>query len=292
VASKNAHDDAMAKLESLGLAEYVLHERIGWGPKSEGLAQIVGAIDIGSDTVIFIDDNPFERAEVGAAVAGVEVLAETAIPNLAAHPRLQGAVTAESRGRREMYRQAIVRDEAATGYGEDYLSFLRDCDIHVEIRRDRPEDFDRVVELVQRTNQLNFSGRKYDREAISAILKEERDRHVVICRDKFGGYGTVGFCLSSREPLAAGGEAVIVEDFMLSCRVQGKFIEQALFWHLAEGAERPAANAVIVNFKRTDRNAAAEMVLDKLGFAPGGDGRLRRDIAPGDLAVDFLTIEA
>jgi FkbH-like protein len=148
------------------------------------------------------------------------------------------------------------------------------------------------VELVQRTNQLNFSGRKYGREEITAILAEDRDRHVVICRDKFGGYGTVGFCLSSREPLPGGGEAVVIEDFMLSCRVQGKFIEQALFWRLAEGPGLTPASAVVVNFKQTDRNRAAEMVLEKLGFARAADGRLRRDIAPGDLAVDFLTIEA
>jgi len=291
VASKNAHDDAMAKLEALGIAEYVLHPRIGWGPKSEGLAQIVKAIDIGADTVLFIDDNPFERAEVGQAIPEVEVLPDTAIAGLAGHARLQGAVTPESKARRQMYREAIVREETAQSYGEDYLTFLRDCEIHVEIRRDRPDDFDRIVELVQRTNQLNFSGRKYGREEITAILGEDRDRHVVVCRDKFGSYGTVGFCLSSRQPDGAGGEVAVIEDFMLSCRVQGKFIEQALFWHLAEGGDRAPASAVVVNFKKTDRNRAAEMVLEKLGFATGEQGQLRLDLQPGDLAVDFLTIE-
>lgn len=290
VASKNAHEDAMAKLDEFGLSEFVLHQRIGWGPKSESVNQIIKAIDIGADTVMFIDDNPFERAEVEAAVAGVEVLPETVLASLADHPRLQGAVTPESRARRQMYREAIVREQTAEGYGEDYLTFLRDCEIVVEIRRDTPDDFDRIVELVQRTNQLNFSGRKYNREEISAILADPaRERHVVICRDKFGSYGTVGFCLSGREPTEAG-ESVVVEDFMLSCRVQGKFIEQALFWSLVEAQARPAATSVVVDFKRTDRNRAAEMVLEKLGFMLGEDGRLRRDVAPGDLAVDFLTI--
>lgn len=290
VASKNANEDAMAQLEALGLAEYVLHQRIGWGPKSEGIKKIVEAIDIGMDTVLFVDDNPFERAEVEAAVAGVQVLPDTAIATLADHPRLQGAVTAESRTRRQMYREAIVRDEVADSYGDDYLSFLRDCEIHVEIRPDTPDDFERVVELVQRTNQLNFSGRKYGRDEIMSILRNpEQDRHVVVCRDKFGSYGTVGFCLSHRETVE-GGEAVVVDDFMLSCRVQGKFIEQALFWRLSEDGVRPPAQAVLVNFKRTERNRAAEMVLEKLEFFRGQDGLLRRDISPGDLAVDFLTV--
>ncbi|RAK66542.1 HAD-IIIC family phosphatase [Phenylobacterium kunshanense] len=292
VASKNAHDDAMSKLEALGLAEYVLHPRIGWGPKSEGLKKIVKAIDIGSDTVLFIDDNPFEREEVAGAAPEVEVLPETAISTLADHPRLQGAVTPESRTRRQMYREAIVREQAAESFGDDYLSFLRECGIHTEIRPDTPDDFERVVELVQRTNQLNFSGRKYSRDEIAEILADpNRERHVVICRDKFGSYGTVGFCLSRRETAPDGGEVVMIEDFMLSCRVQGKFIEQALFWRLAEDGVRPPAQSVIVNFKRTDRNRAAEMVLEKLGFATDVEGPLRLDIKPGDLAVDFLTVE-
>ncbi len=292
VASKNAHDDAMAKLQALGLADYILHQRIGWAPKSVGVAQIVKAIDIGADTVLFVDDNPFERSEVSAALPEVEVLPETVIEGLANHPRLQGAVTAESQQRRQMYREAMVREAVAESYGDDYLAFLRDCEITVTIRPDRPDDFDRIVELVQRTNQLNFSGRKYSREEISAILAEPvRERHVVICRDKFGSYGAVGFCLSSRAPSTTGGEALVIEDFMLSCRVQGKFIEQALFWRLAEDAGRPPASEVIVNFKRTDRNRAAEMVLDKIGFTPTDDGRLHRILAPGDLSVDFLTIE-
>jgi FkbH-like protein len=287
VASKNSHDDAMSRLEDLGLSDYILYPRIGWGPKSEGVSSIVKSIDIGSDTVIFVDDNPFERAEVCRSVAGVEALSEDAISTLADHPRLQGAVTAESRSRRQMYREAMVREQTAESYGEDYLKFLRDCEITVTIRRDQEDDFDRIVELVQRTNQLNFSGRKYDRSAISEILRDpSRERHVVACRDKFGAYGTVGFCLSSRD-----GDAVVVEDFMLSCRVQGKFIEQALFWRLAEASARPPAKEVIVNFQRTDRNRAAEMVLEKLGFAPTESGQLGLRIAPGDLAVDFLRIE-
>lgn len=293
VASKNAHEDGMAKLAAFGIDDYILHPRIGWGPKSKAVAQIINAIDIGADTVLFIDDNPFERAEVAGTVAGIEVLSDTAIATLADHPRLQGSVTPESRTRRAMYREAIIREQTAESYGDDYLTFLRDCDIHVNLRLDTPDDFDRIVELVQRTNQLNFSGRKYDRDQISEILRASSpDRHVVVCRDKFGSYGTVGFCLSHRETAPEGGEIVVVEDFMLSCRVQGKFIEQALFWHLAEGADAAPAKAVIVNFKRTDRNRAAEMVLQKLGFEPRPDGRLMRTIAPGDLAVDFLTIEA
>lgn len=289
VASKNARSDAIDKLEELGLADYLLHSQIGWLPKSQGVAEVVRALNIGIDTAIFVDDNPFERDEVADRLPEVEVLADTAIATLAEHPRLQGSVTAESRARRQMYKDAISREQAEEGFGSDYLEFLRSCEIRVTIRADDPDDFDRIAELVQRTNQLNFSGHKYGRDEIEAILRDpERDRHVIIVSDKFGTYGTVGFCLSTLRDTADATELVI-EDFMLSCRVQGKFIEQALIGELMQRAERPVTR-VRVAFRKTERNGAAHMILEQLGFTTDADGSYVRDVARDDLAVDFLTV--
>ena len=291
VASKNARSDAIAKLESLGLDRYLLHPQIGWLPKSQAVAEIVRALNIGIDSAIFVDDNPFERSEVAETHPQVEVLPDTAIPSLADHPRLQGSVTPESRARREMYRQAVEREQAEESFGSDYLEFLRSCGIHVTIRPDRPDDVDRIAELVQRTNQLNFSGRKYGRAEIEAILRDpSRDRHVIIVSDKFGSYGTVGFCLSSLEERADGAELAI-EDFMLSCRVQGKFIEQALIAELLRRAGRPVAR-VRVAFAKTDRNRAAQMVLEDMGFVAGQAGGYARAVPEDGFAVDFLTIDS
>lgn len=284
ISSKNAAEDAYAQLKSFGLDEYLLHPQIGWDPKSEGLRRIAAALDIGIDTFVFVDDNPFERAEVAQVLPIVEVLAETEIPNLLDHPRLQGAVTPESKQRRQMYKEAAAREVAAQSF-EDYTAFLKSCEIQVSIRPDRPADFDRIAELVQRTNQLNFSGRKYGRDEISEILRDKgRERFVVDVGDKFGSYGTVGFCLASWP-----GDTLVIEDFMLSCRVQGKFVEQALIWYLAEAAGHAPVRRVIVNFKRTDRNAAAHKVLTTLGFEPDGDV-FARDIVPGQFRVDFLGV--
>ena len=286
IASKNAPDDALAQLERFGLGDYLLHPQIGWAPKSQGVRQVAERLDIGTDTLIFVDDNPFERAEVAQAVPGVEVLAETALATLLDHPRLKGASTPEARGRRLMYKQAGARAEAAAAYGEDYREFLRDCAIAVEIAPPSGADRQRICELVQRTNQLNFSGRKYRDEEVDAILADGgRERYAIRCRDRFGDYGIVGFCLASADR-----QTVRIDDLMLSCRVQGKFIEQALFHHLAT---RPGwqARAVEVRFVPTARNAAARAVLDAIGFEPGRPGYLRRQIAAGELAPDLIAVE-
>lgn len=74
-----------------------------------------------------------------------------------------------------------------------------------------------VTELVQRTNQLNFSGRKYDRNQIQTILDDtEREKWVLEFQDKFGSYGMVGFCIVRRQET----KVIEIGDFMLSCRVR------------------------------------------------------------------------
>ncbi|WP_108788945.1 HAD-IIIC family phosphatase [Erythrobacter sp. Alg231-14] len=298
IASKNAESDALDQLREEGLDHLLLHPQIGWEPKSITVARIASMIDIGTDTLLFVDDNPFERAQVAEAVPSIEAVPDTILPDLRDHPRLSGGVTPESKNRRAMYQQAAVREQAAEEFS-DYHRFLADCQIVLEIRPDQESDFERIAELVQRTNQLNFSGRKYDREAITGILSDpDQARFVVVASDRFGSYGTVGFCLASHD-----GKTITIDDFMLSCRVQGKYVEQALFAYLTEyfapAIQGDAAASGIdhatnmtVNFQPTARNAAALKVLETLEFVPSESGGFEREITPGVFTVDFMTINA
>ncbi len=121
---------------------------------------------------------------------------------------------------------------------------------------------ERVAELVQRTNQLNFSGRKYSRDELQKVIADPAlGKYVLRVSDKYGSYGTVGFCLVETRPAT-----LEVLDFMLSCRVQSKFIEQALFSHLLAHHNPAGAKAIWVNFKKTDRNTPAYNVLCAIGF--------------------------
>lgn len=285
VASKNAAADAMAQLQQFGLDQYVLAPQIGWQPKSAGLAEIARVLDIGIDSFLFVDDSAFERSEVARALPMVETLPDNALADLRRHPRLAGSATAESRQRRAMYRDAATRLQAQDGFG-DYLDFLRDCAIQLEIRPHQPRDFERICELVQRTNQLNFSGRKYGREEIERILADpSQPGFVITASDRFGAYGTVGFCLAQCD-----GGGIQVQDFMLSCRVQGKYVEQALLAYLAEFFAPFQPARVAVNFSPTARNGAARSVLERLGFAKTDGGWWEMAMPQGRFAVDFIAI--
>ncbi len=283
IASKNDHDDALQRLEALGIAEYFLHPQIGWLPKSGGIRAIAERLNIGLDTFCFVDDNAFERAEVVRGLPEMWCLDALELTDLAAHPRCQGSGTADARQRRHYYRDALRREETRSGFGEDYRAFLADCAITLVVSAYDEADLERVAELVQRTNQLNFSGRRYPREALTPLLADAAlHKYTLRVADRFGDYGLVGFCLAR---IAA--EEVKVEDFMLSCRVQNLFIEQAFFAWLAA---HHRAHRLHIHFQPTGRNKPAQQVLEALHFTPDPEGGLALDLDVQPLGCDFIAV--
>jgi FkbH-like protein len=278
IASKNSHEVAWCRLEQLGLSEYFLVPQINWLPKSENIRRIAKHLNIGLDTVAFVDDNPFELNEVSTAVPEVACIHVKDVDGLLGGERFQGSKTADSQNRRRYYQEAISREEAQADFGHDYLRFLTHCEIQLEIRGYSEKDFDRVAELVQRTNQLNFSGRKYERDRLRQILDDTSlEKYVLYSSDKFGAYGLIGFGMV-RHPAGV----IEIQDLMLSCRIQGKLIEHAFFDHLEMHHNRENVPSLRVNFIETKRNQPARLALEAAGLQKleGEDGYARA-IQPG-----------
>lgn len=292
IASKNDHASAWQKLQQLGLDEYFLYPQINWAPKHVNIKAIAERLNIGVDTFAFVDDNPFELDQVAQALPEVVRINAEHIPSLFTDARFQGSASADARQRRLFYREAVAREAAQLEFGSNYLGFLATCGITLEIASHSPEDSERVAELVQRTNQLNFSGHKYTRTQLDAILANPQlEKYVLRSSDKYGSYGTVGFSIV--EP---GAGILQVRDFMLSCRVQGKFIEQAFFHHLVQHHNPDGAARLWVNFRSTERNKPAQQVLETLGFRkcdPASDRLLDGMVhsSPHSLQCDFIKVQ-
>jgi FkbH-like protein len=261
VASKNDAAEALAALKAFGLAEYFLHPQIHWNPKSGSIAAVATALSLGLDSIVFIDDQPFERGEVEAAHPAIRTLPHTAVGTLATHPWFDLPVTAESRQRRLLYREEAHRTEAFETAGTDYAAFLRASQIVLSIDPLTPADVERVFELSQRTNQLNFTGRKYAREDVQALL-QSRTGAVGLClrcSDRFGDYGLIGFAVVDN---AKG----LVSEVFMSCRVQRKRVEHALFAALGTGMAEQGVARMRVAYRQTGRNGAALEMLNALAF--------------------------
>lgn len=289
IASKNDEPSAWRRLEDLGIADYFLYPQINWMPKSENIRAIAEQLNIGLDTFAFIDDNPFELEEVSCALKGVACVNAANIDDLFSSPRYQGTTSDEARKRSQFYREEFVRKKSATKFGSDYLGFLAACEIKLYVNAYTDDDLERVSELVQRTNQLNFSGRKYLRSEILPILADEEiKKYVLRCTDNYGSYGVVGFCIV--RPV---GHEIRIEDFMLSCRVQGRFIEQAFFSYLVNAQDMQKPQSLWVNFKPTGRNIPAQQVLESLNFVPSSSGEgLRIDLGSHVLDCNFISVQS
>jgi FkbH-like protein len=264
IASKNPAEDALQALRRFGLEEYFLHPQISWWPKSRAIDEISRRLNIGRDTIVFVDDQPFERAEVSSAFPDVEVFADDKAAALPLMARFDVPVTDESRQRRSYYRDEISRTVAESSYDGDYLGFLRSCAIELSIWPLTEAQVDRVYELAQRTNQMNFSGNRYSKADLRAILPQpDKKTFVMSCRDRFGEYGLIGFAVVTASSRS-------LDDLMFSCRVQAKQVEHAFIRYVARSFRKAGQHEFFARYRRTERNAPAGKVFTDLGFTEVG----------------------
>jgi FkbH-like protein len=122
------------------------------------------------------------------------------------------------------------------------------------------ESLERIHELTQRTNQMNFSGNRYDRSRLAEILQSPHlDTYMIKCEDKFGSYGIVGFAIvDKREPR--------LTDLMFSCRIQAKRVEHAFLAHVIGKYTSQAQPTFYANYRKTPRNEPSARVFTDMGF--------------------------
>ena len=259
IASKNSHEEAMQVLKTLGIDEFFLCPQISWGTKGEAVSAIARQLNISTDTLLFVDDSEFELRQVKDACPGVRALNAKDYLRLPEMKECQVPVTAESVNRRKMYQVERARQEVAQTFKDDYAAFLRNCRIELKIQPLTEDNLTRVHELTQRTNQMNFSGNRYDRGVLRKILQTSfLDTYVLTCEDQFGSYGIVGFgIVDNREPR--------MTDLMFSCRIQSKRVEHAFLGYIirkyiANGRDFRA------DYRKTPRNAPSGRVFADLGM--------------------------
>lgn len=264
IASKNNAADAIGALKKFGIEEFFLVPQISWEPKSQSINTIAAELNIGLDTFLFVDDQPFEREEVRGSHPNVRVMDALKMNEILTLPETTVPITEESSRRRVMYREQEGRKKAKDNYKGDYNNFLKTCEIHLIIEPLTDTNIQRVYELAQRTNQMNFSGNRYKMERLRGIVSDTRyDTYVLRCEDKFGEYGIVGFGLVLQKEMR-------LIDLMFSCRIQSKRIEHAFLNHLLSKYFGRKQQDFLVNFKKTDKNRFSGRVFSELGFTEDG----------------------
>jgi len=291
IVSKNNYEEVWPYLESTGLSEYFLYPAINWGQKSENLKKIAGLFDINIDTFGIIDDSKFERQEIKSALPQVRVYEDTEIKDLLNYAEFDVPVTEESKKRRSYYLVEQKRNQIEESFSGDYVSFLKSCNINLSIFTPKGDsETKRCFELIQRTNQLNLSSRKYDQESFDKIVGDGKYlKYAFECFDKFGSYGIVGFSI-----IEPGDDFYKIHDFVISCRVAQKMVEHAFITWLSQKMSIEGKKYLIAEYIKTSRNSPILSVFEDISFEKEEIGTnsflLRLNVRENKLKNDIVSV--
>ena len=201
ISSKNNFDDAKAKLEELGIWEYFIYPKINWNSKSDAVGEIAKNINIGIDTLAFVDDQPFEREEVAFGHPEVLCIDAADISKIPEMDRMVPTfITSDSANRRKMYQTDIVRNEVEQEFTGTKEEFLKTLDMKLTLRHAQVSDIQRMEELTVRTHQLNSTGYIYSYDDLTRLMKSDEYELIVAgLDDKYGTYGMIGMALIKKE---------------------------------------------------------------------------------------------
>lgn len=266
IASRNDPDEAMAKLEEFGIADYFLYPEIRWDAKSLSVSRIKEQLNIGYDTLLFLDDQPFERDEVAEAHEDVWCVDSHDYLDILEHPRLKPKyITRDSALRRKMYQSDIERRREEEDYVGPKESFLRGLNMVLDIHEAQEEDLVRAEELTYRTNQLNATGRTYTVESLDAMRKDGEHK-IIVCEltDKYGSYGKIGLAV-----LDTSSEAWNLKLLLFSCRVMSAGVG-TIFLSLLRKAAKENNVRLTADFHDTGKNRMMRIAYMIAGFSETG----------------------
>ncbi len=261
VLSKNNADDVANAWKRPGM---ILKESdfvamlTDWEPKSENLAKSAKMLNLGTDSFVFVDDNPAERAEMRARMPEVSVAEfPVTVRRLRRLYFPPVAVTAEDLGRTEMYRAEAARKGVAEGRSLD--DYLKDLEIRTDVHVMRDDEIPRVAQLSRKTNQFNVSGNRYTDAEVGRFAADKSHLLVTMrVSDRFGDLGLVAFAH------AANGEVV---DWTMSCRAMNRKVEFALEKRLEECLRARGVETLRATWKRSPKNAPVKELFDGFGFS-------------------------
>ncbi|AFZ17609.1 HAD-IIIC family phosphatase [Allocoleopsis franciscana] len=262
VASKNEYGKAMAKLEELGLHEYFLYPQINWNSKASSIQEIAKSINIGIDTIAFVDDQPFELEEVSFSLPEVLCINAATLEQLLDMPEMNPRfITEDSKKRRLMYLSDIKRQKVESEFVGPQEEFLATLNMHFTISSAQEEDLQRAEELTVRTNQLNTTGYTYSYDELNQFRQSNQHKLLIASlEDKYGSYGKIGLALvECQESLWT------IKLLLMSCRVMSRGVGTVMLNYIIKLAKENKVR-LCAEFVSNNRNRMMYISYKFAGF--------------------------
>ncbi|GKU80233.1 hypothetical protein L3i20_v246300 [Paenibacillus sp. L3-i20] len=262
IASRNEYEVAMGKLKEFGIDEYFIYPQINWNNKSTSIKTIAESINIGIDTIAFIDDQPFELEEVKYYHPDVFCIDAAQTISLLDFPEMNPTfITDDSKNRRQLYRNDIVRNQIESDYEGSQEEFLSMLGMVFTISPVEGDDLKRAEELTVRTHQLNATGYTYSYEELDQFRHSPNHKLLISgLEDKYGTYGKIGLTLLECK------EGVwVLKLLLMSCRVISRGVGGVTLNYIAKLAH-DSGNVLRAEFVPTDRNRMMLLTYKFAGF--------------------------
>lgn len=270
ICSKNDPSEVQHLDSLLGEDVYnlIAVKKINWNPKSQNLKEISKQLNIGMDTLAFFDDSAFERNEVKTNAPQIRVFDETQILECLDMTQFVpfGEFSEDSITRVQKYKEQAFRQEAEKVIIEEnrsYEEFLKDSNLILRIRRPKEGEISRVIELLQRTNQLNATLKRTELNELLNFYNNTKNFLIysVFLEDKFGDYGMIGVCIVEKLE-----KHWNINEIAFSCRAMGRKIEYVLLLELIRTAYNNKMPLISIEVTVTDRNNQIIGILRESGF--------------------------
>lgn len=280
ICSKNNEKDVLDLWEKnpfiLLKKEIFTAYRINWKNKADNIIALGEELNIGLDSMVFIDDNPAERELIKQLLPMVEV------PDFPSKPYLLPkfaqclindyfriyTLTSEDKAKIDQYRSNAERNRALSNF-TDFSDYLRSLEIRLKIDKANTFHLDRIAQMTQKTNQFNLTTRRYTIAEIQNLISQGHSVYYLSVQDKFGDNGITGLLIAK---LNKKEKIVFIDTFLLSCRILGKGIEKAFLGFIINKVKEQGFEIVESLYIPTLKNLQVRNFYDSLGFE-----RLERD---------------
>jgi len=259
----NSHPNMLIKNENIVI------KKVNWNDKVSNIREIAKELNIGLDSLVFVDDSGFEVEAVRSQLPMVKVFQ---VPKkLSDYPMmfqeivdlfLAGGVSVESRSKTEQYKQIAAAESLKAEFGsqEDYMKSL---ELKVELSRNLANSTPRISELTQKSNQFNLTTTRYSEAEIASLMADEKsDVFSLVVKDKFGDSGLTGVAVMSYN-----GNVAKIDNFLMSCRVIGRGVELVIWEIISKEALAKGCTQLQAEYIPTAKNAQVLDFYDRLGIS-------------------------
>ena len=264
-----------------------------WEDKASNIRTIQKTLNIGMDSLVFLDDNPFERNLVRSMIP------EITVPELPEDPALylrflrslglfeMASHSAEDANRTRQYREQAERAVFEASF-QSYDDYLQSLEMKATAAAFDSFHYPRIAQLTQRSNQFNLRTVRYTEAEVEAIARDEG--HICLyftLKDRFGDHGLISVVILDKQEAGT----LFVSQWLMSCRVLKRGMEEFIVNKIIRTAAEQGFRTVIGEYLPTPKNAMVRDLYEKMGFAPVAENRFEADVPSFQYRKTFITEE-